>query len=73
MGEELLTIRLTKEELRLLSDCFSMSFIHDGDDPDTAKLERISQKLSDASIKDREKNRRAPLDEPGPVDPGRRG
>lgn len=46
MSDVVATIKLTAEELRLLMDGFGSSFIHDGVDPDTAELERISHKLS---------------------------
>ena len=48
MDERLVTIRLTHEEARLLSDSLSMSFIHDGEDEHTAKLEEIGHKILDA-------------------------
>jgi len=51
MTERLLTVKLTYDELRLLSDSFSTSFIHDGVDPDTAKLEEIGEKLSAVMIR----------------------
>ena len=55
MTEKLLNVRLTYEELRLLSDNFCMSFMHDGVDPDTEKLERIADKLSDVMERERKK------------------
>jgi hypothetical protein len=43
---KLITVRLTYEEMRLLSDNFSASFIDDGADPELGKLSIISEKLS---------------------------
>ncbi len=55
MSERLLTIRLTDEELRLLHDNFCASFIHDGVDPDTEILDRISGKLNEVLVRSRKK------------------
>ncbi len=51
--EKRITVRFTYEELRLLSDQLSMSYIHNEADADTVKLSEIGDRLNDALLRGR--------------------